>query len=264
MICPKVLVSGSGFFDDELLINSFNKSNIDVKTVKPASDSIVCSDIEIAVLKYEPHVLIMFITELDAQDLYRLINNLNQLDKPPKIITIGIYSNQYSRQKLLSMKVQKCLDLPYSFAGIRRLIKSSAEEVSFNRSEIENDIYKAINDALTMCGFHSGMQGFIYIREVLFRYIMEDDTKLNLSKDVYPEIAKKYDITNSKVEWDIRSSIGQAWKKCPDYVKTAIFPEDMSDSQKKPTTVKFIKAVGGRLKDDFSDIIAKYYNKQYN
>ncbi|MGN1133317.1 MAG: sporulation initiation factor Spo0A C-terminal domain-containing protein, partial [Oscillospiraceae bacterium] len=216
MICPKVLVSGSGFFDDDLLINSFKQSNIDVKTVKPMGDTIACSDIEIAVLKYEPHVLIMYITELDAQDLFRLINNLNQLDNPPKIITIGIYSNECSRQKLLSMKVQKCLDLPYSFASICRLIRSTAEKISFEPSEIENDIYKSINDVLTMCGFHSGMQGFIYIREVLFRYVISDNKKLNLSKEVYPDIAKEYNISNSKIEWDIRSSIGQAWKKCPD------------------------------------------------
>ncbi|MGN1132914.1 MAG: hypothetical protein ACI4RN_00510, partial [Oscillospiraceae bacterium] len=62
-------------------------------------------------------------------------------------------------------------------------------------------------------------------------------------------------------EWDIRSSIGQAWKKCPDYIKATLFGDDLIDIRQKPTTSQFIKTVGGILKNDFSDIISKYYSK---
>lgn len=92
------------------------------------------------------------------------------------------------------------------------------EESSSKASVIKEDsefefpveLYKEVTMILLNCGFNSKHKGFIYIREsVMLKCVVRDSG--SLSKNIYPYIADRYNVSSVSVERAIRSAVSYVW-----------------------------------------------------
>lgn len=221
-----------------------------------------CINIEISVLKYEPDVLILEITDTDPESVRRLIKNIMFMKKRPFIFVICPYEDHYIKQEFQAMNFVKFIGYPYIPSELTAAVNEYINKLPVDISQVHSEIIKAINDLLMLFEFHSGMHGFSFLRNAIFMYVLNHESKINFSKNVYPETARKYDTTPECVEWAIRSAISKTWPKASSNIKVMFFDKESLKDGQKPTNSEFITALGSCVKKEFYYIIEKSANEK--
>lgn len=105
-----------------------------------------------------------------------------------------------------------------------------------------------VTRTLYTLGMPSDLVGYQYLREAIL--IAAPDISIATSamtKQLYPEVARRYRTTVSRVERSIRHAIETAWDRASPETLRAYFGETVSASRGKPTNSEFIAMVADRL-----------------
>lgn len=77
------------------------------------------------------------------------------------------------------------------------------------KRDLERDVTNMIHDI----GVPAHIRGYQYLREAIQMSVKDMDMLGSITKTLYPEIAKKYETTPSRVERAIRHAIEVAWNR---------------------------------------------------
>lgn len=113
-------------------------------------------------------------------------------------------------------------------------ILQSLIQVSRN-SGLEIFVSRAIIDF----GIPPHVRGYQYIREALLMLMKDSDNLVCITKDIYPEIARKYYTTPSRVERAIRHAIEISCNGYGTYDPKSYFPKNSV----RPTNSEFLDFV---------------------
>lgn len=246
-----ILIAASDFLNHKNLIEHLSKTNAAINLCNTES-----MNIEIAVLKHEPDILILEMIDMASDDMQRLIKNIMLMNDPPAIFALLPYEDTYITDQLRSIGVVQFINYPYDPSALATKISDYMSDIPIDIAHVHNEINKSINDVLMLLDFHSGMHGFGFLRKAIFIYVMEHSGKINLSKNVYPRIADKNDTTPQCVEWAIRSAISKVWPTANSNIKDMFF-DDAKFKNNKPTNSEFITTIGNYIKNEFSDVIER-------
>ena len=78
-----------------------------------------------------------------------------------------------------------------------------------------------------------------------------------ITKELYPEIASKYDTTTSRVERAIRHAIEVSWTRGDYELMEEIFGHSVDYDRAKPTNSEFIATIADKLKLNAADKATK-------
>lgn len=109
-----------------------------------------------------------------------------------------------------------------------------AEETAFRSLESE------ISVLLSRMGISASIKGYHFIRKAVLMAVEDQEVLTGITKGLYPDIAKLYRTTSSKVERAIRHAIESAWKKNGQQVYFEVAGYLPAD---KPTNGQFIAAL---------------------
>jgi len=106
---------------------------------------------------------------------------------------------------------------------------------------LEKDSYEAcISKILNRMGISASIKGYHYIRKAILMAMENEEVLIGITKGLYPDIAKVYTTTASKVERAIRHAIECCWKKNG---KDVFFELSGYYSNDKPTNGQFIASL---------------------
>lgn len=88
--------------------------------------------------------------------------------------------------------------------------KSKAAERRENPFE---ELESEISILLSRMGISASIKGYHFIRKAVMMAVENQDVLVGITKGLYPDIAKQYKTTASKVERAIRHAIESVWKK---------------------------------------------------
>ena len=247
-----VLIASKDFTTYESLIEQ-----LDAAKAKVIQTQAECLSIEIEAVKHEPDIIIIETDGIDFSELKRLIKNILLLKNSTYIFTLSSYERLNTMQGLMSLGVTKCMTIPYVLSDLYEAIQNCILMNPIDISHIHSEIYKSIHDMLALFNLHSGVQGYSYLRKALFMCILNKNAKLNFSKEVYPEIAKKFDTNPACVEWAIRSAISRAWKRTEINIKALFFSKEKLKNHNKPTNNEFIHTLGNYIRNEYYELIDK-------
>lgn len=110
------------------------------------------------------------------------------------------------------------------------------------------DIETSITNIMHDIGVPAHIKGYLYLREAI--YMVYEDIELlgSITKILYPDIAKKYNTTASRVERAIRHAIEVAWNRGNIDLITELFGYTINVSKAKPTNSEFIAMVSDKLR----------------
>lgn len=94
-----------------------------------------------------------------------------------------------------------------------------------------------ISAVLSRMGVQASIKGYHFIRQAVMMAVEDREAMVGITKGLYPDLAKMYHTTASKVERAIRHAIESAWKKNGRQVYFEISGYMLSD---KPTNGQFI------------------------
>ena len=112
---------------------------------------------------------------------------------------------------------------------------------------IDHPLETVVTDVIHEIGVPAHIKGYQYLREAIILTINDMDIINAVTKVLYPEVAKKFNTTPSRVERAIRHAIEVAWDRGDIEVLQKFFGYTVSNIKGKPTNSEFIAMIADCL-----------------
>ncbi len=184
------------------------------------------------------------------------------VDKPFIIVTTNTLSEtilQMVRERGADFIYQKT-NLNYSPHQILDFIKKSikfhmpAEKNTYmsNKEYVkakEDEMFKRhVAMVLAGMGFLASYKGTNLVRDAII-IVADNENMMQVTKHVYPLLAKRYDMTPNSVEKNIRTAIEQTWLNSDPEKLAKAYPFAINSDNGRPTNMNFICNMSGMLKN---------------
>lgn len=131
----------------------------------------------------------------------------------------------------------------------KRILESNRKkEETKNIDFYYNNLQISITKMLHELGIPSHIKGYQYIREGIGIIFERPETIGGITKELYPELADKFDTTVSRVERAIRHAIEVSWNRGNWSLMEEIFGHSVDIDKAKPTNSEFIVTIADKLK----------------
>ena len=126
----------------------------------------------------------------------------------------------------------------YDEKDIWDIVKYLSNNENIRMELLEDDI----TNLLIELGIASGLKGYPYLITAVELCINDRDMLNNVTKNLYPEIARIHCVNGVKVEHAIRHAIQKAWSNGESVIRKMVFGNTISIGI-KPTNAAFIAAI---------------------
>ena len=177
----------------------------------------------------------------------------NRIDK--KVIVLTSYNTQDAIRKASELGANYFMLKPFELFELEQKINSIMEESDRKNESIDlfhNNLQISITKTLHELGVPSHIKGYQYIREGITLVYKRPEIIGGITKELYPEIAKKFDSTVSRVERAIRHAIEVSWNRGNWDLMEEIFGHSVDIDKAKPTNSEFIVTIADKLRLEFS------------
>ena len=229
----------------------------DLEVVGTASDGVEALSL-LAELK--PDVLLMDLV-LPKLDGLELLRRLPETGANSSIIVLsGFVNNQVIRDcsiRGVDYFMPKPCDTPVLLSRIRQsvsaedsLVPSAGFEcaaVAQKKNQENTNLETVVTDIIHEIGVPAHIKGYQYLREAIILTIKDMDMINAVTKVLYPEVAKKFNTTPSRVERAIRHAIEVAWDRGDIEVLQKFFGYTVSNIKGMPTNSEFIAMIADCL-----------------
>ncbi len=194
---------------------------------------------------YDLIIIDLIIPKLDGLSVLEELKKRN-IDKKSIIIT-GMNSLEIIK-KCTEIGVNYYMLKPFSFESLENHIINSVEKVDKELIISNKDLKQAITTLLHSLGIPSHIKGYMYIRDGIDLMYNKPSMIGAITKELYPEIADKYDATTSRVERAIRHAIEVSWSRGDYDLMEEIFGHSVDYDRAKPTNSEFIATLADKLR----------------
>ena len=152
---------------------------------------------------------------------------------------------------------------PFDMVDLEEKIMDAVNFESESDSKINtyhNNLEISVTKLLHGLGVPSHIKGYQYIREGVILMYERPDIVGAITKELYPEIACKFDTTVSRVERAIRHAIEVSWNRGDIDLMEEIFGHSVDYDRAKPTNSEFIVTVSDKLRLEFNNTGKKLIN----
>ena len=214
----------------------------------------------------------------DGEDgLNKILNSAGDYDVILLDLIMPVKDGLYVLEELKKRGIEKNIIVETSYNEPKIIRKVSEYGVNyyvlkpFNLSDLEDKILSVFDtqESKTINLYHSNLQisitkmlhelgmpshikGYQYIREGITMIYNDPNIIGGITKELYPELASKFDTTVSRVERAIRHAIEVSWNRGNwDYMEE-LFGHSVDIDKAKPTNSEFIVTVADKLRLEFS------------
>ncbi len=220
-----------------------NKSKINIKYICNDGDS----GFKTLVENKDDIDLVLLDLVMPKKDGLYFLKQLNDLDYSTKIIVMTSFNSDSAIRKVSSFGVEDYLLKPFSMEDLENKILELFENSNPEKTNC-NNIKIRITKLLHELGVPSHIKGYEYIREGIVDLYNDPTIIGGITKELYPEIANKYNTSVSRVERAIRHAIEVSWNRGNIDLMEEIFGHSVDIDRAKPTNSEFIVTLADKLK----------------
>ena len=201
--------------------------------------------------KQDEYDIILLDLVMPTKDGICVLEQLNKKQIDKKVIIITSYNTQDMIRKVSEMGVSYFILKPFELEDLEKRIIEVATGVKYGGESLDvfhNNLQISITKTLHELGVPSHIKGYQYIREGITIVYSRPEIIGGITKELYPELATKFDTTVSRVERAIRHAIEVSWNRGNwDYMEE-IFGHSVDIDKAKPTNSEFIVTVADKLR----------------
>ena len=116
---------------------------------------------------------------------------------------------------------------------------------------IRNNLEISVTRMLHELGMPAHIKGYQYVRDGIVMIYNNPDIVGGITKELYPDVASKYNTTVSRVERAIRHAIEVSWNRGNWDLMEEIFGHSVDIDKAKPTNSEFIVTIADKLRLEF-------------
>lgn len=208
--------------------------------------------------RFHPDVVLLdvWLSKLDCIQVIKGALAMNYTpDSPPAFIVVSVVNNQNIFFEASEAGADYCMLKPLDFSSLsERIIRlytrkqtgKSGNDVRTVpiRSDLETQVTKIIHQI----GVPAHIKGYQYLRTAIIMAIKDSEIINSVTKVLYPEVAKQYMTTSSRVERAIRHAIEVAWDRGDIDTLNSYFGYTIQNNRGKPTNSEFIAMIADNLR----------------
>ena len=183
-----------------------------------------------------------------------VLDELKKKGITKNIIVESSYNSPEVIRKVSEYGVNYYILKPFELVDLENRILEVFEQLDTKSINLyHSNLQISITKMLHELGMPSHIKGYQYIREGINMIYNNPDIIGGITKELYPDIASKYDTTVSRVERAIRHAIEVSWNRGDlDYMEE-LFGHSVDIDKAKPTNSEFIVTVADKLRLEFAN-----------
>ena len=197
-----------------------------------------------------PDVVVMDLQLLhtDGVEVLRKLNRL-ETGRRPRVLVISAYARGAVGEVAARAGADYQMLKPCKAAAVAERIQDLAGAApegngeQDRRARLESRVTAIIHEI----GVPAHIKGYRYLREAILIAVEDREVINAVTKVLYPEVAKRYSTTASRVERAIRHAIEVAWDRGDLETLQKYFGYTVSLAKGKPTNSEFIAMIADRL-----------------
>ena len=193
-------------------------------------------------------VLDMMLAKKDGISVLKAISNLEQ--KPTVLATSGFITD-YVASAAANLGVRYLMLKPCDMTAlVERLEEIRGGEslrTPASRHTSQQNIETMVTNIIHEIGVPAHIKGYQYLREAIIIAVEDMDVINAITKILYPQVAKTFQTTPSRVERAIRHAIEVAWDRGDLDTLQRFFGYTVSNTKGKPTNSEFIALIADKL-----------------
>lgn len=201
--------------------------------------------------KTHPDVLIVDLL-LPKADGISVLRKAAELEPAPICMVISGYLTDYMTGLAAELNVRYFMAKPCMIDTVAERLgeilcadsKSKAEKAD---QADDLDLETMVTSVIHEIGVPAHIKGYQYLREAIKIAVNDMEVINAITKVLYPQVAKTFATTPSRVERAIRHAIEVAWDRGDLEVLQSFFGYTVSNAKGKPTNSEFIALIADRL-----------------
>ena len=174
-----------------------------------------------------------------------------------KVIVLTSYNAPEMIRKVSELGVNYFLLKPFELVELEKRVLELRDSNTYVNPSLDlyhHNLQISITNILHELGVPSHIKGYQYIREGIGIIYEHPETIGGITKELYPELAEKFDTTVSRVERAIRHAIEVSWNRGNWELMEEIFGHSVDIDKAKPTNSEFIVTIADKLSLEASKI----------
>lgn len=190
---------------------------------------------------------------MPKKDGLYVLEQINKKNINCNIIVETSYNSQDAIRQVSEYNVNYFILKPFELTDLEQRIVEVVNSKNKSGKQInikQNNLQISITKILHELGIPSHIKGYQYIREGIGIIYEHPETIGGITKELYPELANKFDTTVSRVERAIRHAIEVSWNRGDWDLMEEIFGHSVDIDKAKPTNSEFIVTIADKLRLD--------------
>ena len=232
------------------MIKEYFSDHDRIKIVKEAHDGE--EGIKLLEKYKDEYDLVLLDLIMPKKDGIYVLDEMKKRDINKPVIVGTSYNSADAINKVSTYNPKYFVLKPFDITDLEDKILGVFDNKNSKVNIYHNNLEISVTKLLHGLGVPSHIKGYQYIREGVILMYEKPEIVGAITKELYPEIACKYDTTVSRVERAIRHAIEVSWNRGDIDLMEEIFGHSVDYDRAKPTNSEFIVTVSDKLRLEFN------------
>ena len=202
------------------------------------------------IMEKQPRILVLDLM-LAKRDGLSVLKAISNMEHRPAILATSGFITEYVASAAANLGVQYLMLKPCDMTAlVERLEEIRGGQNSKhnpNQRQGKQSIEAMVTSIIHEIGVPAHIKGYQYLREAIIIAVNDMDVINAITKVLYPQVAKTFQTTPSRVERAIRHAIEVAWDRGDLDTLQRFFGYTVSNTKGKPTNSEFIALIADKL-----------------
>lgn len=237
----------------------FLSNEEDMEVVATAKDGLEAYD---KIVETKPDIVLLDVI-MPHLDGIGVLEKLNSLGEMPICIMLSAVGQDTITKRALSIGASYYMVKPFELDVLVKRIRDLKNITRFptnnfilkdngvkpnyinisNSKSKEDNLEALVTNIIHEVGVPAHIKGYQYLRDGIIMVVEDMDVLNQITKQLYPDLAKKHKTTPSRVERAIRHAIEVAWNRGEINTIENIFGYTVNANKGKPTNSEFIAMI---------------------
>lgn len=198
----------------------------------------------------KPDVLVLDLM-LSKQDGISVLKATSSMERRPVTLATSAFMTEYVSSAAASLGVRYLMLKPCDMTALVERLEEirGGESLRYSapRRTDKTSIETMVTSIIHEIGVPAHIKGYQYLREAIIIAVNDMDVINAITKVLYPQVAKTFQTTPSRVERAIRHAIEVAWDRGDLDTLQRFFGYTVSNTKGKPTNSEFIALIADKL-----------------